>query len=1392
MKNAILLLVLISLFINFNSASAQQVLFKNQAKDAVIQNSSRMSGNEYVPGELIVKFKDNLTVKSMGTKFKSASTSTDALQTKYNVQKAEALFPGAVRLKSAQMLTAPNGQQFLRPSLHNIYKLKIAHEKQLMNAIRDFKADTANVVYAEPNYIVSINDDKPISPILNETDVQKMQVTKTSFKVGGGAIVDDPLYNQQYYIQTINADKVWLQTMGDTTQVIAIIDTGVDWLHPDLKTKIWKNPNPSLVAGYDQIKDDIRGWDFVNNDNNPMDDNSHGTHVAGLAAAATNNGIGIAGICPNAKIMPIKVFPSSGSGDLVTIIKGINYAATHGATVINMSFGGYGRSNAMEDALANAYATCILVAGAGNDASSIYDINEIGIPLIFYPAGFSFVFGVQSDGAYSNYDPDGPVYSTIVGGMNYELKAPGTAISTVLNGFYRVMSGTSMATPLVSGAVALYRSIYPNKSIEELWSDFIHSSNSNGILDLNKVFFNTAKTPQLDMVNFELKDTIVGDDNDGKADAGETVDIILQLRNTGAPADAVYAKIKQIDGDPKDISILKDSVSFGSIGIYRTKFNYSEPFKLKINNNCFNNRTITLEVSMSNGSRDTIFSQKLNFKIFNGEEMSGILLRDTTFTPDKNWVITNSLRIAQGVTLTILPGTNVEIDAGVDNRGKVVAVGTPENRIFIKGYISGNALYKYVDMDLNRGEINSSDLILDNCNITNGSGLKLKKMSYSHISNISGGYYGTDIQCDSIYRCYIDNVNTNGSLRVNLIECVLNNFIIYSYWSNILSSKNSVFQKMINGYVFAYPSQPDIYNRYPAFLLNFQNNPNRYLKNSYLDNGFLSYFIKTDGSDDMVSLTNQYWGTNKKEKIRGKYYDFINSAGLPYFNYEPKLSAPSDSCPGHVWKVLVNGKDAQDEFVEPVGIGKQRFDVYFNREMDKSITPKVSFGGLFPYTSNTINEEGIWSNDGRIYTVFKTIKLTTGDGINRIRVAGAKQAGDWGWEVPVEDTRFTFLISASSSASADFMATAGLGKVKMEWNNNDLVDALGFNMYRMENINDSTLTKPILINQTLITDTLYTDFNVIPNKKYYYFYKVLRTNLVETDSSKVVSAIPLTASRGDANGDLDKVTVLDIITIVSYLLGQNPQPFIFEAADVNGDNVVNVLDVVAVANIIKGNKSSPVDEGKNYNPKLAYINLKPEIIQLKSDAQVQAIQFELQGVDLEKIKLSPILKGFELAYSIDSNKIIGILYNLNGQTIPAGITDVIKIEEGEGKLTWGNVFGADPQGRYVTIMKKEDVSLITQSSPFGLSVQPNPSGSDMQISFRLPVTANVSVKVYNLLGELVSDLLENTLTAGSAQLFWNGTNSNGEKVKPGVYFIRVDVKDEKNKTMKEQLKVVRL
>ena len=181
---------------------------------------------------------------------------------------------------------------------------------------------------------------------------------------------NDPLYAaQQYGPQLIQADRAWDTAQGAGV-VIAVVDTGVDFGHPDLQGQ--------LLAG---------GYDFVNNDGDPADDHGHGTHVSGIAAAVTNNGVGIAGIAPGAKILPVKVMNSSGSGASSALAEGIVYAADHGAQVINLSLGGAGYSQTVQDAVDHAWSRgAVVVAAAGNNNSS----------LPFYPAWYAHVIAVAS------------------------------------------------------------------------------------------------------------------------------------------------------------------------------------------------------------------------------------------------------------------------------------------------------------------------------------------------------------------------------------------------------------------------------------------------------------------------------------------------------------------------------------------------------------------------------------------------------------------------------------------------------------------------------------------------------------------------------------------------------------------------------------------------------------------------------------------------------------------------------------------------------------------------------------------------------------------------------------------------------------------------------------
>lgn len=282
---------------------------------------------------------------------------------------------------------------------------------------------------------------------------------------------NDPSYGSLYGLTKISAPLAWDTTTGSSSMIVAVIDTGVDYNHPDLAANMWRNPREIPGNGIDDdgngFADDIYGWDFANNDNNPMDDNGHGTHVAGTIGAVGNNGIGIAGVNWNVKIMALKFLSANGSGALSNAVLALNYAVANGAKVSNNSYGGGGYFAAMDTAIANARAAGhIFVAAAGNETN-----NNDARPS--YPASYNqnnVISVAATDSAdrlasFSNY-----------GATSVDLAAPGVGIlSTTPNNTYSSFSGTSMASPHVAGAVALVWSANPTLTYSQVISRILTS-----------------------------------------------------------------------------------------------------------------------------------------------------------------------------------------------------------------------------------------------------------------------------------------------------------------------------------------------------------------------------------------------------------------------------------------------------------------------------------------------------------------------------------------------------------------------------------------------------------------------------------------------------------------------------------------------------------------------------------------------------------------------------------------------------------------------------------------------------------------------------------------------------------------------------------------------------
>lgn len=416
---------------------------------AVYSSSQSSNRVKFIPNEIIVKFKSDIASSDgVVSTFSTHSSGIEELNQKYGMRNMRKLF------------VKENGPGILSDKISNelegIYKITISKGADIHKIASEY-ASLPDVEFAEPNFLY--------------------EICRTP---------NDPDYNKQWGLFKISASGGWDAKVGDPEIVIAVIDTGVDYNHPDLASNIWVNSREIPGNGIDDdgngYIDDIRGWDFVSvspswvaegedpgpPDPDPMDFCGHGSHVSGIAAGATNNSIGTAGTTWNCKIMPLRAgylaYNGYGYLEFDDCAEAVAYAVDNGADIISMSWGCTHDSYLMRKVMEYAYSKgSVSVAAAGNVTT-----DDAGKP--FYPAAYPGVIAVASIDKDDNVSIwSWEVFSNF--GDFVDVVAPGTMIySTIPNGGYSYYSGTSMATPFVSGLAALIKSQnrnYSNCEVEE-------------------------------------------------------------------------------------------------------------------------------------------------------------------------------------------------------------------------------------------------------------------------------------------------------------------------------------------------------------------------------------------------------------------------------------------------------------------------------------------------------------------------------------------------------------------------------------------------------------------------------------------------------------------------------------------------------------------------------------------------------------------------------------------------------------------------------------------------------------------------------------------------------------------------------------------------------------
>lgn len=382
----------------------------------------------HVPGEVVVKIKPGKLGKFLGKK---------------SLLGAE--------LKSVLELTSGNFAV-------------VKTESKSVNSLVEELNGMDEIIYAEPNFIYKAIANVPtLQGLLSGTFSERFSALAPH----------DPMYGKLWGLKNtganepdkngnisttpgvagsdVNAEKAWGLTRGSKNIVVAVIDTGIDYNHPDLKNNMWVNEKEIPDNGIDDdgngYIDDVYGWNANAKNGNPMDGNAHGTHCAGTIGAEHNNGIGVAGVMADVSLMAVKFLTDDGSGSLADAIGAIDYATKMNVDIMSNSWGGGGFSQALEDSIKAAKDKGILfVAAAGNDSA-----NNDSSP--HYPSNYVVdnVISVASHTAQDNLSS-----FSCFGKRTVHVAAPGSNIlSSTPKGEYKVFSGTSMATPHVSGVLGL-------------------------------------------------------------------------------------------------------------------------------------------------------------------------------------------------------------------------------------------------------------------------------------------------------------------------------------------------------------------------------------------------------------------------------------------------------------------------------------------------------------------------------------------------------------------------------------------------------------------------------------------------------------------------------------------------------------------------------------------------------------------------------------------------------------------------------------------------------------------------------------------------------------------------------------------------------------------------
>lgn len=986
--------------------------------------------------------------------------------------------------------------------------------------------------------------------------------------------VVDSSYDQSAIFDSINLNEAydWLEENGyerggSKNVIVAVLDTGVDITHIDLRNNIWTNANEiegnSVDDDSNGFIDDIHGWNAVAGNSNVQDDNGHGTHVAGIIASEKNN-YGTTGIAYNCKIMPVKCGSSSGFFNNSWIAEAITYAASNGADVINMSFGGgKAMSLAVEEALKDAYSTSFIVAAAGNDSAQnqlVYDI-----PLeVCYPAAYPYVCGVMSASSnyveswFTNFDP------IPNNRIEYNIYAPGESYySTFPNNKYAALNGTSMATPVVAGVAALIRGSHTDKEsypTKFITSQIVNASEINVIPQLavysgrvkeeHKYIDAFAALTKASKPNVRLYDYYTFDDttfssaNNGNnvIDCGETIQIGLELQNVGGKAYGTKAVLdtRRLDESIADpyVTFKKNEIDFDEIGIYSIKdsgLKYADDgltvtgtsncFEIVISDDCPDNYMIAFNLTITYNDEDGkeySATNEIYLSVTNRILLKGRIDTDTVLPKNTSYILLSTLTIMEDVTLTIEEGVDIQMYNDSDtsyygtisnspkiaNNGTLNIAGTEDNYVKIHSSELYSDYCSYITGATNIQYLSADNVILYNC-VT---------ISCSSLTYQSSGECGLLIFKDgSSFSEYVALfVLTLENTTVDFHYCGYNHggaSTSFLYISNIL---NCTFHNVHSN--TQHPYTVIIQENYTYNYLNIENTS--FVCSSSLKSNKFEFNLS--GSLASTLIKNCVFIQEDSSEI---CYIFNCSETNAYVINCNFINVPSDNVSVHdkstgegkgyvkfttdestaditsIAPYIASLKTYDEQGNEAKLIGRETFKTRITFNRDMDASLDLKVTFGSVEPYADYTIKGSYI-DAKTWEGTFTVNTRLEGGTQHFRITNARADTCHNLTLIEMGSIYSFTIDTAGSYAMSLQGVAEDDGIHLSWMQDDYDVVMGYNVYRR----DSAEGQDVKINPTLIPadDATYIDTDCEPGQTYWYTFTYVLTDLTEGNPSGMI------------------------------------------------------------------------------------------------------------------------------------------------------------------------------------------------------------------------------------------------------------------------------------------------